>query len=178
MSGYYDAFDDFMGSWTEYADRSESKSRKKSKRTTQYVGPGHTRVRYAHRTLDIRFKESEARFKQRQKSRRKKGAKKGASHRSPRKRDDSIYVDFVNGEMVYVDAKGRDVSLKARGYADRGTDMIIQKNLRDDKYTIEEMRALLKDDHWEEECGNKRWMYDSKATVREFNKYKKSRRYY
>ena len=172
--GYYDAFDDFMGSWTEYADKPRSKDRKQSKRTTQYVGPGHTRVRYAHRTLNIRFKETPAQFKAKQRSRRRAGARKGAKNRPRRStRNDEIYVDFINGEMVYVDSKGRDVSLKAMGYADKGMDTIIKKNLKSDKYTVEDMRALLRDAHWEEICGNKRWSYDSKATVKEFNKYQR-----
>ena len=175
MSGYYDAFDDFMGSWTEYADRPKSKTRKTSKRTTQYVGPGHTRVRYAHRTLNIHFKESEGQFRAKQRARRRAGARRGASKRTPRSRNDGVYIDYVNGEMVYVDSRGRDITTRAKGYADRGQDAIIKKNLRKDKYTIEEMRALLKDEHWEEEAGNKRWMYDSKATVKEFNRYKRSR---
>lgn len=174
MSGYYDAFDDFMGSWTEYADRPKSKSRKQSKRTTQYVGPGHTRVRYAHRTLNIHFKQSQQEFNAKQRARRKAGAKKGAKKRTYyRPRDDGIYVDYRDGEMVYVDSRGRDVSLRARGYADRGNDEIIKRNTKRDKYNIEEMRALLRDAHWEEVVGNKRWSYDSKATVKEFGKYKK-----
>lgn len=173
MNGYYDAFDDFLGAWDEYADRPSQKTRKSAKRTTQYVAPGHTRVRYAHRTLNIRFKESDAQFRAKQRARRRAGARKGAKHRTPRTHDDSIYVDMRDGQMVYVDSRGRDISMKARGYADRGTDTIIKKNLKRDKYTVEDMRALLRDAHWEEICGNKRWSYDSKATVKEFKKYQR-----
>ena len=175
MSGVLDAFDEFMGSWTEYADKPHSKSRKTPKRTTQYVGPGHTRVRYAHRTLDIRFRQTDKEFRAKQRARRRAGARKGAKNRTPRSRDNSVYVDYVDGQMVYVDSRGRDISLKSRGYADKGNDAIIKRNLTRDKYTVEEMRALLNDEHWEEEAGNKRWMYDSKATVKEFNKHKRSR---
>lgn len=174
LDPYYDAFDDFYGGWNDYADRSSRKKGKTVKRTTQYVGPGHTRVRYAHRTLDIRFSQTERQFKAKQRLRRSRGAKKGARNRAPRSsRNDSVYVDYVNGQMVYVDSKGRDVSLKARGYADKGSDAIIKKNLKRDKYTIEDMRALLKDAHWEEISGNKRWAYDSKTTVKEFKKYQR-----
>lgn len=173
MMDYYDAFDDFMGSWTEYADRPKSKTRKTSKRTTQYVGPGHTRVRYAHRTLNIHFKESEGQFRAKQRARRRAGAKKGAKNRTYRPKDDSIYVTTRNGEMVYVDSRGREVTSRARRYFDDGYNETIKKNIKNDRYTVEEMRALLKDDHWEEEAGNKRWMYDSKATVKEFAKYKR-----
>lgn len=172
MNDYYDAFDDFLGGWEDY-DRPKSKTRKSSKRTTQYVGPGHTRVRYAHRTLNIHFKQSEKEFRAKQRARRRAGAKKGASKHVPRSSNNGIYVDFRDGQMVYVDAKGRDISLKAKGYADKGQNEIVKRNLKRDKYNIEDMRALLKDAHWEEVCGNKRWSYDSKATVKEFNKYKK-----
>ena len=161
-------------SWFEYADRgSKSKKGKTGKRTTQYVGPGHTRVRYSHRTLDIRFKETDAQFKAKQRLRRKKGARKGAKNRVPRSRNDSIYVDMVNGQMVYVDSRGRDVSMKTRGYTDKAMDTIISKNMKKDAYNIEEMRALLKDAHWEDYAGNKRWSYDGKETVRQFKKYQK-----
>ena len=175
MSGI-DLWGEIEGSdWDYYTRKSESKSRRKntSKRTTQYVGPGHTRVRYAKRTLDIRFKETPAQFKAKQRLRRSKGAKKGAKNRTPRSRDDTIYVDIVNGQMVYVDSRGRDVSMKARGYADKGQDAMIGKNMKKDKYNIEEMRALLKDAHWEDYAGNKRWSYDGKETVRQFKKYQK-----
>ncbi len=173
MSGYYDAFDDFMGSWTEYADKPKSKTRKTPKRTTEYVAPGHTRVRYAKRTLNIHFRETEQHFKSKQKARRRAGARKGAKKRVYRPRDDGIYVDFIDGQMVYVDSKGRDISLKARGYSDKGSREIVKKNLKRDKYNIEDMRALLSDAHWEEVCGHKRWKYDSQSTVKEYNKYKK-----
>lgn len=33
------------------------------------------------------------------------------------------------------------------------------------------MRAKLKDDHWEEVCGHKRWLTDNKSTIREYEKY-------
>ena len=174
MSGYYDAFDEFMGAWEDY--RPKSKSRKQSKRTVKYVAPGHTRVGYAHRTLDIRFKDSQKQFLAKQRSRLRAGARKGAKNRTPRYDSNDIFVDFRDGQMVYVDAKGRDVSHRARRSADAGMDAIIKKDLRNDKYTLEDMKALLKDAHWEEICGNKRWSYDSKATVKEFKKYQKSAR--
>lgn len=175
MSGYYDAFDEFMGAWMDdYPSRSR-KERKVPKRSVQYVGPGHTRVGYEHRTLNIRFRETPEQFRAKQRARRRAGARKGAKKRvySPRSRNDDIFVEYRNGQMIYVDSRGRDISLKARSYADKGGDAIIKKNIGKDKYNLEDMRALLKDARWEEVCGNKRWSYDSKATVREFKKYQK-----
>lgn len=179
MSDWGDDIADSM-SWDYYSNLYEKQQREKDRRrkstpprSVQYVGPGHTRVRYAHRTLNIRFKETEAEFKRRQKLRRKHGAIQGAKKRTPRTRDNAIYVDMVDGRMVYVDSRGREINDKARRIAERGTDAILKKDLKRDRYNIEEMRALLRDARWEEVAGNKRWSYDSKATVREFNKYKK-----
>lgn len=172
MIDYYDAFDDFLGAWEDYPSRSKSK-KKVPKRTVSYVGPGHTRVGYAHRTLNIRFKETKEEFIAKQRRRRITGARRGARNRAPRRKDDGIYVDMRDGQMVYVDSRGRDVSQRAMRTRDSGQDMILKKNLKRDKYNIEDMRALLKDAHWEEVSGNKRWSYDSKATVKEFKAYQK-----
>ena len=137
-------------------------------RHTKYIGPGHTQVTYAHRVLDIRFKESDEQFKKRQHQRRVQASK----NRGPR--DDTIYVDYdSNGQLAYYTKTGKKVDAQAR--SDKGKDAIIKSKLKRDSYTIEEMRALLRDDHWEEVTGNKRWSYDSKATVKEFNKYLKTR---
>jgi len=175
MSGYYDAFDEFMAAWeSDYPSRSR-KDRKVPKRSVQYVAPGHTRVGYEHRTLNIRFKETPEQYRAKQRARRRAGARKGAKNRryTPRSRSDEIFVEMRNGQMIYVDSRGRDISQKANRYADKGSSEILKKNLKNDKYNIEDMRALLRDAHWEEVVGNKRWSYDSKATVREFKKYQK-----
>lgn len=137
-------------------------------RHTRYVAPGHTQVVYAHRVLDIRFKESDKRFRQRQHQRRARAAK----NRKPR--DETVYLDYDrNGQLSYVSKTGRKVDARSR--SDKGKDNIIKAKLKRDSYTIEEMRALLRDDHWEEISGNRRWSYDSKETVKEFNKYLKRR---
>lgn len=70
---------------------------------------------------------------------------------------------------------GRDASQKSRKQTDKGRKAIVKKKLSKDEYTLEDMRALLKDDHWEEVSGNKRWMYDRDATVKEFNRYLRKR---
>lgn len=113
---------------------SEREAKRRQYRTVEYVAPGHTRVNYHHRVLDIRFKESQAHF----------------DHKT-----------------------GRDAESRGRARAEKGQRAITAAKLKRDKYTLEDMRALLRDDHWEEVCGNKRWNYDGKATVREFNKYLK-----
>lgn len=138
-------------------------------RHTKYIAPGHTQISYAHRVLDIRFKESPKQFKQRQHLRRVKAAK----NRKPK--DDTVYLDYDEyGQLSYVSKHG--TSVNARSRADKGNDAIIKKNLKRDSYTIEEMRALLRDDHWEEVAGNKRWAYDKPTTVKEFKKYLRTRK--
>lgn len=136
-------------------------------RTVKYVAPGHTRINYAHRVLDIHFKETEKKFKQRQHLRRVKAAR----NRKPA--DQTVYLDYdESGQLSYVSKRGTIINARSR--ADKGNNEIVKRNLKRDKYTIEEMRALLKDDHWEEVSGNKSWNYDNKATVREFRKYLKT----
>lgn len=175
MSWMDDMFDGPDYLWDDPYSRPKRRG-KPSKRTVKYVGPGHTRVGYAHRTLDIRFKESEKEYLARKRLRRKHGAIKGARGRVSRPRDNGIYVEMRNGRMVYVDSRGREVTDRALGYAERGTKAIVKRDLKNDKYNIEDMRALLRDARWEEVSGNKRWSYDSKETVKQFKKYQKSAR--
>ena len=46
--------------------------------------------------------------------------------------------------------------MKAKSRTEKGKNAIIKKNLAKDVYTIEDMRARLRDDHWEEVVGNRR----------------------
>ena len=139
-------------------------------RTVRYVGPGHTQVNYASRILDIRFKETQEEFLKKQTARRRKAAKLAAKNRN----SDDLYLDRDEyGNAVMVTKTGRKADLKGKSRTDKGKKSIVKANLRKDAYTIEDMRALLADDHWEEVCGNRRWNYDKAATVREFNKYLK-----
>lgn len=132
-------------------------------RTVQYVAPGHTKINYASRILDVRFKETPEQF--RRKVIRASGKKDGK---------DSIYVSKdASGMLTYTDRSGRKVDARAK--SDKGKKAIVKSKLKRDTYNIEDMRALLKDEHWEEITGKKDWMRNDAATVREFNKYMKSR---
>ena len=138
------------------------------KRTVRYAGPGHTIIGYEHRTLHIRFPETKKEFDAKAKARRRKAAKN-------RTVSNEILIDRdASGNMMFVSKKGSDVGLKARSRTEKGKTAIIKKNLGKDVYTIEDMRARLRDDHWEEVVGNRRWNYDPKETVRQFNKYLKT----
>lgn len=140
----------------------------KSTRTVKYASPGHTVVGYAHRTLHITFPETDAEFRSRQKARRRRAARN-------RRTDDTILLERdESGNVSYVNSKGKARSDTARTRTDKGRKAIVRKRLSRDTYTVEDMRARLRDDHWEEVAGNKRWNYDDSATVREFNKYLKT----
>lgn len=143
-----------------------------SARTVRYVKPGLTEVGYAHRTLSIRFKETQKEFDAKKHLRRVHAAKKGA-----KKRSESTLPIFVDRDdssmMVFVTKSGKDATSSAKRKSDKGKAQIIKRKLSRDAYTVEDMRAILKDDHWEEISGNKRWMTDSKETVKQFNNYLK-----
>lgn len=173
LTNLYDATQSRFVMKGKSGKRLQSKPGNTGQRTVKYVAPGHTQVGYAHRTLDIRFKESKEEFEKRKHLRRVHGAKKGA-----KKRADTVTPVFVDksddsGMMIFVTRSGKDATHKAKKKAEKGKSQIIKSKLKKDAYTIEDMRALLKDDHWEEISGNKRWMTDSQATVKEFNKYLK-----
>lgn len=153
------SYDDIFG-YDEYSDpfgfTPSRKSRKKMKRSTKYVAPGHTVVDYPNRRLNIYFPQSKEQFDKLRKKRRSNAAKKAATHRSPR-------TSYYTGEYTYAQ----------RTALDKGTRAIYEKNIKRDYYEIGDMRALLKDSHWEEVCGHKRWMFDNKTLVKEFEKYQR-----
>lgn len=154
-----------------FTGRSKPKRRKAStgKRSVKYVGAGHTRVTYAHRVLDIHFDESQKEFNARQKARRKKAVKKAVKTRNATQ--GIADVRSVGGSLRYYNKKGKDITSRINRSQESGLAEIRHKELRTDRYSIEDMRALLRDDHWEEVCGHKKWNYDSNSTVKEFKKY-------
>ena len=86
----------------------------------------------------------------------------------------TLHIRFPETKKEF-DAKAKARRRKAaKNRTDKGKTAIIKKNLGKDVYTIEDMRAKLRDDHWEEVVGNRRWNYDPKETVRQFNKYLKT----
>ena len=170
-------YHDFMRKYYEWQTAQKNQKPgdtvKIANRTVRYVAPGHTVVYYKTRTLHIYFKEGKAEFQKKAKLRRRHSAQIG----QPRQADDTIYVDRdQNGNMVYVTASGKEVTHRAKKKSDAQKTAAIRRNLAKDKYTVEDMRAILNDDHWEEVCGHRRWNYDKTATVREFNKYLKRKK--
>lgn len=146
-------WDDIFGEddyWLRMADSTPAK-REMPKRTVEYKGPGHTIVRYKHRVLDITFPQSQKRYDALRKKRRSQAAKQGAKNRHT----------HYSGTLTRTQSNIRD----------KGVRRIHEKQIKNDYYEIGDMRALLKDAHWEEVCGHKRWMIDNKALVKEFKKY-------
>ena len=138
------------------------------KRSVRYVSPGHTEVTYEHRVLDIRFKESQEEYDRRTHQRRSDSA------RNRKQPDDTIYVDRDgSGMMTYTTKTGRNAELRSKSRKDKGTKAITKANIQRDRYTLEEMRALLMDDHWEEVCNNTNWLHNREATVKEFTRYQR-----
>lgn len=150
-------WDDEDEEWFEHYSSTFVRQEKKTpKRTVRYAGPGHTVVGYRNRILDINFKQSALEFNKVRRNRRSKASKKGAKNRTAR-------ASYYDGEYTYSQRRNSDV----------GMNRIREKQLANDEYTKEDMRALLKDAHWEEVCGHSRWKYDNKSLVKEFNKYQK-----
>jgi hypothetical protein len=139
--------------------------KKKPKRTTKYAGLGHTIVTYEHRTLHYRFKQSQKDYDKAKNRRRKQAAK----NRTGKER--GYGKVYVNKDGSYSDSRGRDVSYRTRRTSERADRNITKRELEEDRHTLEDMRALLKDARWEEVCGHTRWKYDRQSTVREYKKY-------
>ena len=144
------------------ADAKKAKAKKASaSRSVQFLEPGLTRVTYANRILDIKFKETPKAFEAKKKRHAKAVRQRNEALNGPKKRTYRAPKD----EYAY--RRDRDLYM----------DEMISDTLSVDGYDTQEMRALLKDEHWEEECGHTRWKYDDKSLVREFKKYRSSRGY-
>lgn len=122
------------------------------------------------------YDESQGRFVMKGKSGKRLKSKPGTTGKRTVKSETvlPIFVDRNDAGMVsYVTSSGKDATHRTKKRAEKGRTQIIKNKLKKDSYTVEDMRALLKDDHWEEVSGNKRWMHDSRETVKEFVKYQK-----
>ena len=154
------SYDDIFGSGPyddpfEFEHSRPQRKKAKPKRTVKYAAPGHTVVDYTNRRLNIYFPQTKEQYDKLRKKRRSITAKKGAKKRGPR--------------VSYYD--GGELSYSQRYALEKGTRAIHERQIVSDTYELGDMRALLKDAHWEEVCGHKRWMFDNKTLVKEFKKY-------
>ncbi len=163
------AYREFMKKAEEHNRKEKAKAgakKEKSKkasasRSVKFIAPGHTQVTYANRILDIKFKETPKAFAAKKKRHAKAVRQRNESLNGPKKRTYRAPKD----EYAY--RRDRDLYM----------DEMISDTLSVDGYNVQEMRALLKDEHWEEECNHTRWKHDDKALVKEFRKYLDSRGY-
>lgn len=125
------------------------------KKRTVIRKKGETTRYYKHRVLKIRFPQTEVEWKRSSKKRRSEAAK-----------NRTIGFNSYASPFGLTDRQRRT------------QDWWLSQERKKDaaRMGVEDMRALLKDEHWEEVCGHSRWKYDKKSTIKEFNKYQLSRR--
>lgn len=142
--------------WNDWAESNPERK----KRNVTYK-KGETIRRYKHRTLHIHHPQTEEQWQKATHARRSKAAKLAAKNRAP---------SYSKG--IYADPWGLTPSqrrMTERYQAER-------RNRESANMGVEDMRALLKDDHWEEVCGHTRWKYDRNSTLKEFRRYQMAHR--
>lgn len=118
---------------------------------------GETIRTYKNRTLHIHHPQTEKEWKKASKLRRSKAAK-GRTYRQGYEYADPFgLTDRQKRQTEYWKQQERKKESASMG--------------------VEDMRALLKDDHWEEVCGHTRWKYDRNSTIKEFRKYQMAHRH-
>ena len=122
------------------------------KKRTVVRKKGETTRYYAHRTLKIQFPQTEAEWRK-AKKKRMSAARKNRVYGFNSKADPFGLTSTQRRQMDYYLAQERKKDAARMG--------------------VEDMRALLKDEHWEEVCGHVRWKYDKKSTIKEFNRYQR-----
>ena len=130
---------------------------KESGRKKTVYKKGETIRTYKNRTLHIHHPQTDKEWKKASKLRRSKAAK-GRTYRQG---------------YEYADPFGLTDRQK------RQTEYWLQQERKKESASmgVEDMRALLKDDHWEEVCGHTRWKYDRNSTIKEFRKYQMAHRH-
>lgn len=143
--------------WNDWA---QSQPQQRKRKDVVYR-KGETIRRYRHRTLHIHHPQTEAQWQKATHARRSKAAKLASRNRAP-----------SYGKGIYADPWGLTPTQR------RQTEYWQQQQRVKESKSIgvEDMRALLKDDHWEEVCGHTRWKYDRNSTIKEFRRYQMSHR--
>lgn len=149
MSIYDDP--DGLSDWMDTRNK-ESGGKKK----TVYK-KGETIRTYKNRTLHIHHPQTEKEWKKASKLRRSRAAKGRIYRQGYEYADPFGLTDRQKRQTEYWKQQERKKESASMG--------------------VEDMRALLKDDHWEEVCGHTRWKYDRNSTVKEFRKYQMAHRH-
>ena len=148
-AGLYDDPDGY----SDWLDSQQPKA--KTKKNVRYTR-GETIRTYRHRVLHIYHPQTEEEW--RKASRKRRQAAQKNRDRSP---------GWMSSKVEYADPFGLTSSQRRK--VDYYKSQVRKK--QSESMGIEDMRALLKDEHWEEVCGHKRWLFDRKSTIKEYNKY-------
>lgn len=144
--------------WNDWA---QSQPQQRKRKDVVYR-KGETIRRYRHRTLHIHHPQTEAQWQKATHARRSKAAKVASRNRAP---------SYNKGIYANPDGGMSDTWRRRFEWWDQ------QQRVKESKSIgVEDMRALLKDDHWEEVCGHTRWKYDRNSTIKEFKRYQMSHR--
>lgn len=138
------------------SDWMDTRNKESGRRKTVYK-KGETIRTYKNRTLHIHHPQTDREWKKASKLRRSRAAK-GRTYRQGYEYADPFgLTDRQKRQTEYWKQQERKKESASMG--------------------VEDMRALLKDDHWEEVCGHTRWKYDRNSTVKEFRKYQMAHRH-
>lgn len=129
------------------------------KKRTVVRSRGKTVRTYTHRTLTITFPQTEAEWRKASKRRRSIAQKNAIRNRS---------LGFEYANPFGLTSKQR-----------RETDYWLSQERKKEsrRMGVEDMRATLKDEHWEEVCGHSRWKWDKQSTIKEYNRYLRDHRF-
>lgn len=171
---YLDEMDKLNAEIEYYSKKNASKptstkTKKPVKRKTKRVGPGHTVVDYPKRTLHIYFTETKTSYDKKTKARRKASARKGAKTR----RNSAPQYTYDPDTGLYRTKSGKITNAPVRQMYEYNSGSY-RSGAKSDKYgELSDMRALLKDAHWEEYCGHKRWLTNDTSLIREYQAYQR-----
>lgn len=149
--GFYDDYSSEKYAWM---DNTPSKKKK-----TVVRSRGKTVRTYKHRVLTITFPQTEAEWRKASKKRRSIAQKNAIRSRT--------------GGWSYADPFG----LTPKQHRETEYWLSQERKKESRKMGVEDMRAVLKDDHWEEVCGHSRWKWDKQSTIKEYNRYLREHRF-
>lgn len=114
---------------------------------------------YKHRTLTITFPQTEAEWKKASKKRRSEAQKNAVRNRT-------LGFEYAN-----------PFGLTSKQHRETDYWLVQERKKEAQKIGVEDMRAVLKDEHWEEVCGHSRWKWDKQSTIKEYNRYLRDHRF-
>lgn len=142
-----------------FSDWMNTRNKESGDRRKTIYKKGETIRTYKNRTLHIHHPQTETEWRKASKKRRSQAQKNAVRSRS----------------LGYEYADPFGLTSKQRRETDYWLSQERKKEAR--KIGVEEMRAILKDDHWEEVCGHSRWKWDKQSTIKEYHRYLRDHRF-